>query len=380
MGYSDDNKISITNTALREVIFQKIRDAESGSIGFAEFMDLSLYFSDLGYYSTPSRREIGRGGDFFTSVSVGDTFGFLISHAIEKKWKEDHLCVGNFTIIEQGAHDGQLAQDIVSSLESRCPEFFEKGGRYLVVEPREEVREHLAGRFESTGFGHRINPVASFSHARSETGVFLANELLDAFPVYRIQFEEGQWRELRVTEWNGGFAWQPAEIPAESSLAREVSRLSEDFPDGYITEICLAVGDWLRDVSTVFSKKGSFWIFDYGFEDADYFASHRTTGTLQCYRNHEQSENPFEHVGETDLTTHVNFSHLAREASACGLEGYSLTDQHHFLIQAAEPWLRQIDGKLPDGESAKRIRQFQTLTHPSMMGRSFKVASFVTPG
>ncbi len=376
MGYLDDKKNSKPDTPLAEVIFQQIEQAESKSISFADFMSLALYHPDQGYYAAPAERVIGRSGDFFTSVSVGDTFGFVLSHEIERNWVENFESAENFTIIEQGGHDGQLAIDVVTALEARRPDFFENGGRYVIVEPRESVREQLQLRFESIGLVQRINPVGSFSEARGEQGIFLANELLDAFPVHRIQFENGVWRELHVTRWNDGFAWQPVEILADSALEDEVSRLGEDFPEGYITEICLAVTEWLSEAASAFSKRGLFWIFDYGFEDDDFFASHRTTGTLQCYRNHEKSENPFERVGETDLTTHVNFSHLAREAANVGLGNYLLTDQHHFLIRASEKWLRSIDGVVPDAETAKRIRQFQTLTHPGMMGQSFKIATF----
>lgn len=405
MGYSDNKKSLFPHTALEKAIFQQIETADSRAISFAEFMGLALYHPAHGYYSKPWERAIGRGGDFFTSVSVGDTFGFLIAQAIEHEWRENFDSAENFTIIEQGAHDGQLAIDIVTALAAQCPDFFDKGGSYTIVEPREDIRHWLRARFqkiasgggakrpaepdspspkqqgtfsEAIGYVHRINPVASFSEARSETGVVLANELLDAFPVHRVHFENGAWRELHVTEHNDGFAWQPTDIAPDSALQTEISRLGTDFTEGYTTEICLEIGNWVSEVTSAFSKRGRVWVFDYGFEDDDYFASHRTTGTLQCYRNHEKSENPFEEIGETDLTTHVNFSHLAREAEKHGLTDFALTDQHHFLIHAAEPWLRKIDGVLPDAKTAQQIRQFQTLTHPALMGQSFKVATFQT--
>ena len=60
---------------LRELIADRIRT--SGPISFAEFMELSLYHPELGYYARVAQKT-GRAGDFFTSVDVGPVFGELL--------------------------------------------------------------------------------------------------------------------------------------------------------------------------------------------------------------------------------------------------------------------------------------------------------------
>ncbi len=62
--------------ALRELIADRIR--MSGPISFAEFMELSLYHPEFGYYAR-SAQKTGRAGDFFTSVDVGALFGELLA-------------------------------------------------------------------------------------------------------------------------------------------------------------------------------------------------------------------------------------------------------------------------------------------------------------
>ena len=65
---------------------------------------------------------------------------------------------------------------------------------------------------------------------------------------------------------------------------------------------------------------------------------------------------------------------FVREAALrFGLARRRFTDQHHFLIEAAKPWLLSLEGQAPGPATAKRLRQFQTLTHPSMMGQQFKI-------
>src|SRR5687767_13955233 len=49
-----------------------------GPLRFTDFMATALYHPALGYYARETR-QVGRGGDFFTSVSVGPLFGELLA-------------------------------------------------------------------------------------------------------------------------------------------------------------------------------------------------------------------------------------------------------------------------------------------------------------
>src|SRR5213593_4403890 len=50
----------------------------TGSISFARFTELALYFPKIGYYERKPP-VIGKAGDFYTSVSVGPLFGELLA-------------------------------------------------------------------------------------------------------------------------------------------------------------------------------------------------------------------------------------------------------------------------------------------------------------
>ncbi|HTV76486.1 MAG TPA: hypothetical protein VMD57_05750, partial [Candidatus Baltobacteraceae bacterium] len=50
---------------------------EKGVISFARFMELALYCPETGYYER--KPDIGRHGDFMTSVSAGSLFGELLA-------------------------------------------------------------------------------------------------------------------------------------------------------------------------------------------------------------------------------------------------------------------------------------------------------------
>lgn len=348
---------------------------------FDKFMELALYHPQHGYYSSAIGKNIGRSGDFFTSVSVGDTFGLLLSHAIEKKWQR--ICPDGdnpLIIVEQGAHDGQLARDIIDALRLRNSPLYESM-QYRIVEPRESIRRELRENIDGTLYSPRLYPVESLEKARAERGVFLCNELLDAFPVRRFVWNNGKWKDVCVSfDSEEGQLIESEEDVAngDGDFDRFLNLVGEDrdFPEGYVTEFCPGVKYWVEECSRLFENGGCWIVIDYGFEAEEYFSELRKTGTLKCYRDHRTHDDALDLPGETDISAHVNFTDLLREAEKAGLPGGALSDQSRFLTRAAESWLRSMEGQIPDAESAARLRQFQTLTHPAMMGRSFQVVEF----
>src|ERR1700756_3077277 len=95
-------------------------------------MQQALYHPEYGYYSS-GRAAIGRRGDYFTNVSVGPLFGRLLAMQFAEIWKqlsdEDR-----FVIVEQGAHHGEFAGDVLKAARKECPKFFEQL-RYQIIEP-----------------------------------------------------------------------------------------------------------------------------------------------------------------------------------------------------------------------------------------------------
>ncbi len=104
----------------------------AGSISFARFMEQALYHPEHGYYSS-GRAVLGRAGDYFTSVSVGPLFGRLLAGQFAEMWaaltRRD-----DFVIVEQGAHGGEFAHDVLSAARREHPDFF-GALRYLIIEP-----------------------------------------------------------------------------------------------------------------------------------------------------------------------------------------------------------------------------------------------------
>jgi SAM-dependent MidA family methyltransferase len=110
---------------------------------------------------------------------------------------------------------------------------------------------------------------------------------------------------------------------------------------------------------------------DYGQVGEDRFAPHRADGTLLAYRNHERFDNPLEEPGLRDITAQVDFTDLAAKSCALGMIPIAYSDQQHFLMGAAEPWMSSLGDHAP--EHRKDLLALNTLLTPSLMGSQFKM-------
>ena len=351
---------------LTEILRDRI--ARSGPIPFREFMDAALYDPQHGYY-TSGRARIGRGGDFFTSVSIGPLFGALLARQFAEMWTR----LGEpteFTIVEQGAHRGEFARDVLTSLRVNAPACF-AAARYQIVEPSDALRSaqsEALGEFDASWFPS-LEAVPAF------TGVHFSNELPDAFPVHAVVWDGVAWQEMHVGLEGGRFIFTGREITG-APLRAALSSLPP-VPAGYRTEVNLAALEWI-DALAARLTRGFALVIDYGFSRAEYYRPERTAGTLTGYAQHRRVEDLLAAPGETDLTAHVDFTALAERARDAGLRVAGFTDQHHFIVALGA---LHFPATIPDSPASQReLRAFKTLMHPQMLGRSFQVLALEKGG
>jgi SAM-dependent MidA family methyltransferase len=325
-------------------------------------MQQALYHPEHGYYSS-GRASIGRRGDYFTSVSVGPLFGQLLAAQFAQMWERLDQ-IDNFVIVEQGAHHGDFARDVLGSARKRWPEFF-TALRYRIVEPSSILQDRQSQTLAE--YEGKIEWRDSIDALEPFTGVHFSNELLDAMPVHLIcsrgavagATAESQWNEKFVGWCNDQFVF--VEQPTmEPRLAKLPVR-----PAGYEAEINLAALDWIDNLSSKL-QRGFVLVVDYGLARGESYASHRTHGTLQVRAQHRHLASPFEQIGCADITAHVDWTGLVERAEARGLQVHGFTDQHHFIAGI-------ISGLAALPQDSKTKRALQTLLHPEMLGRAFQV-------
>ena len=354
------------SSALTTILRERI--ARAGPMPFRDFMDAALYHPQHGYYAS-GRARIGRGGDFFTSVSIGPLFGALLARQFAEMWT---LLGGpaEFAIVEQGAHRGEFARDVLTALKVNAPACF-AATRYRIIEPSENLRavQTETLREFTVQWFPTLDALPAF------TGVHFSNELLDAFPVHAVVWDGAGWRETHVRFEDGRFTFTDLAVMSGPLIAA-LAQLPP-VPEGYRTEINLAALEWIDALAAKLTR-GFALVIDYGFSRAEYYRPERTAGTLTGYAQHRRVDDLLAAPGETDLTAHVDFTALAGRACDAGLRVAGFTDQHHFIVALGA---LHFPATIPDSPANQRdLRAFKTLMHPQMLGRSFQVLAMEKGG
>ncbi|HEX7262073.1 MAG TPA: SAM-dependent methyltransferase [Luteolibacter sp.] len=344
------------------------RIGRDGPLAFPDFMAAALYDPELGYYARETR-QVGRGGDFFTSVSVGPLFGELLARRFLQEWKNSGA-PARWRIVEVGAHDGTLAADILGAISRLAPPAYD-ALEYVIPEPLPRLQ--AAQREMLVGFPLQARFVSDVSELFADPlpGVAFGNELLDALPFHVVEWKSNGWRECRVAlDADGEFVWAADHaLPiSDPSLLAALTKLGADFPDGYRTEVRTNYRDFLEPLTRCLSSGLLLW-FDYGFARPEFYHPDRKAGTLRTFSKHRAAENPLVTPGEIDITAHVDFTAVAETAISLGCIPLTFRNQGAWLTEIARDWLISLENQ----PNMAALRQFQTLTHPAHLGGSFHV-------
>jgi SAM-dependent MidA family methyltransferase len=328
------------NPALIRIIRDQIENG--GPQSFAWFMQQALYHPGLGYYSS-GRCLIGRKGDYFTNVSVGPLFGQLLVAQFCEIWERLGK-TNDFVIIEQGAHDGQFALDVLEFVQKRLPEFFD-ALRYRILEPFPILEQQQRRKLEA--FGDKVKWSDSLEPF---TGVHFSNELLDALPVRLIS--DGTEKLVGLEGDNFVFVDRPVgKTIFNQTVLESIDQIAANLQRGYVIAI------------------------DYGFLNEEFERN------VQVRAQHRNLDSPFEQIGDADITMSVHWRSIIERAQVNGLRVAGFTDQHHFLTGIISHFGRGGSPEPPAGDwgqsplpdSRKAKRELQTLLHPEMLGRAFQV-------
>ena len=322
--------ISNNNENLCTIIYKRISESQNKRITFAEYMDLVLYHPQYGYYATYPVN-IGKQGDFLTSPHWGSDFGELLAEQFLQMW---HIFQkpNNFTIVEMGAGQGILAEQILGYLKQKHLDFFQKI-EYLIVEKSEVLKVQQNQMLQS--YQVRWSDWDKISHS-SITGCFFSNELVDAFPVHKFRIEEREIREIYVSSNSQGKFVEITDKISTPEIAEyfnlvDIDLLSFVDVEGYQSEVNLQALDWIKIVSNKLLK-GYLLTIDYGYQAVRYYNPVRKEGTLQCYYQHHRNNDPYWNVGRQDITAHVDFTALEKQGNLSELEILGFTKQGLFLM------------------------------------------------
>jgi SAM-dependent MidA family methyltransferase len=112
---------------------------------------------------------------------------------------------------------------------------------------RELQRQNLAPWLSKQGLVTWVDGLDGLA-PQSVTGLFFSNELIDAFPVHRIQVTAERTEELCVDYRDGRFV-DCLKPLSTAALAQYLQELDTTWPEGYRTEVNIQAMDWMEQVA-----------------------------------------------------------------------------------------------------------------------------------
>ena len=325
---------------------------------FSEYMQEWLYGKE-GYYT--NYKAIGKGGDFYTSVSASRFFGGTIAKHIlglvdEGFLKKDAL------VCEIGAHHGYLLADIVQFLYTLRPEII-KTLRFGIVERHEALQKQQKEYFlESFGEEVVLEHFGDLSEVKCESAFFVANEIFDAFPcelLYKGKIAHVDDNHEVIFDLE------------DETVVEKAQRYGKEKG-----EIAIGYEEFAHSMASG-ADSFEFMSFDYGEMEARYDFSIRIYKEHEVFPFFEDGLNRAELFGKTDITYDVTFAHVKDAFEEAGVEMVEFKPQMSALVnmgilELLEILRQNVDEKLYKQE----LEKVKTLILPEFLGERFKMIRF----
>ena len=348
---------------LEEYLLNKIELNQK--ILFSESMNQSLYHPDYGYY-TNKANIFGDQGDFITSPITSSIFGECISNEFINIIRYQKTS----SILELGGGDGSLAISILKHLKKNksLPD------KYIILEisenlinyQKERVKKELPNDYNIFKWVTNLEEVKI-------NGLVIANEFFDAIPTERFRVKNSKLETLYIESNNQSFnyIWDESSDDFSNELSRAKNNHNIDFSDGYVSELNLNNSKWINLIDKSM-ESGVLFITDYGYHSQEYFLQDRSDGTLVCIHQHKSNFDPLSNIGNQDISSFVNFSHLKNLSVNTDLTVSGYLSQSSFLINLNILGIYQ--SKEYDGDEALiESNKLKNILLPNTMGELFKV-------
>ena len=390
--------------SLLSLLAERIR--HHGPLTVAEYMDYALYHSELGYYSSSDKRS-GQRGDFFTSVDLGSTFGKFLAIQLAEMHdlllEEQPETFQDFDLVEVGSGNGQLARDILDTVEKDYPRLYKvlrvqlversimaRAAQTSIIGPHLHLLKTQPKYPDLQNSRGSINP--DIDHIPSGvTGVILANELLDALPVHVVEMKDDGLAEIYV-DFDGSELTEKFGPISNPEITAQLERVGAKLQPGWRAEVGLNTVEWIRNAARSL-EQGFLIVIDYGHEAKKLYSSSYAHGTLSTYYQHQIDPSREQHSGNDsiqsstkpawlidpgirDLTCHVDLTAVQQVAKDEGLKILGLLDQTYFLLGlgTAENLFQEDNNN--ELEHLRKRLALKTLLLPGGLGSTHKVLIF----
>lgn len=308
-------------------------------IPFAHFMEEALY-GENGYYTKGVNFLQSPPRDFTTAPELTPLFGATLAKWVAKQWQT--LGQPNaFTLCEMGPGRGSLMHPLLTHLRDAHPSCFTALHQVQLIELSPiltQIQQQTLAPWGNLCTWFTTLPTVNRQHPT----LLIANEVLDALPAQPYRYQNGGWEMLYVHKNNP--IWHPTAAPplpagwhpTEGAHYEHLPALKE------LLEIIKPFAD-------------AALLIDYGAQTLP----PQGAETLQAMQHHKPVS-LFHEPNNTDLTTHINFGHVA---DILGKDACTLTPLADFLLAHGLHHIALTLLPHPATESA-----LHRLLHPNHMG------------
>jgi len=324
---------------------------------FSDYMSEWLYGKD-GYYAT--YKDIGKGGDFYTSVSTSKFFGGAVAKHIISLVDEGFLAL-DATICEIGAHHGYFLADVIEFIYTLRPKLLQSF-EFVIIERFETLQEFQANYFkESFGDVVKLTHYKSLSELKCKNAFFIANEIFDAFPCELYYKSKSARVDGHEVIFDMDDEW----------VEQKAKKYHKDRG-----EIAVGYEEFAHEMANA-CEKFEFMSFDYGEMQA------RPDFSLRVYAKHDVI--PFfdenikrdELFAKSDITYDVTFEHVKDAYEEAGVEFIELKAQMAALVNMGILELLEILKENAKEEIYKQeLEKVKILIMPNFLGERFKMIRF----
>ena len=330
---------------------------EKKSIPLDKFIDIALYDKNFGYYM--KKNPFGKEGDFITAPLVSNLFGEMIAIWCVSFW--EHLGKPKkIVLVELGPGDGSLCKDLLKTFK-QFKDFYNSLEINLF-----EISDKLKIIQKSKIKDKSVKWIKKIEEINYGPVIFLGNEFFDALPIKQIYKKKELFFEKYVVLSNNKKI-KFIKKKANRILIKRLQKLNL-ISVGNTIEYPVKAIKYLDIISKKINKfNGGLLTFDYGS------TIKKNKNTLQAVKKHSY-RNLLLEPGQSDITSHINFSLFDKILKKNKLEVKKIVPQSEFLqklgiIERANILSKKVSFK----EKSDLFFRLRKLLHYKEMGNLFKV-------
>ena len=328
-------------------------------IKFSDYFNDWLYGQDA-YYS--NYKQIGKDGDFFTSVSTSPFFGGSIAKKIIDSIESGFLA-NNTTILEIGAHHGYLLADVIQFIYTLKPTLLETLS-FAIVEKFSNLQEQQK-KYINDSFGDviKLKHYNDISEVKLQNAYVLANEIFDAFACELVYTnKENNLQQAFISNNKIEFI-----DCIDENIINHCKKYS-------ITkgEVALSYKNFIKTLCENI-ESFEFLTFDYG----DRYP--RNDFSTRVYEKHNvypifEDNLPLEKLfKKSDITYDVHFNYLSDCFKENGITQIKFNTQLKSLVEFGILDLLEIlKANVNENEYLRQTQKVKVLLEPTGMGDRFK--------